>query len=183
MTWTREDYHRMGEAGIIAPTARVELIEGEVLTMSPIGPGHSSTVMLLDRYFHELLGDRALCRVQSPIVLGDDSEPEPDIAIVRPQPDFYRDRHPASGDVILVIEVSESSLTFDLVDKAALYARHGIPEYWVVDLNRNIVIVHRALSGLAYSSVTECDRSQQIAPAAFADASLDLREIMPGDRE
>jgi len=146
--------------------------------MSPIGPGHSSTVMLLDRFFQDALGGNALCRVQSPVALSEDSEPEPDIAIVRPDSKYYRDRHPAPADVLLIIEVADSSIDFDLYEKAGHYARYGILEYWVVDLNRNAVVVHRNPRGSAYETVTHQDQKQRFAPAAFPDALLDLGTIL-----
>jgi len=126
-------YHRMGETGILGPADRVELIAGEIIDMSPIGVLHAAIVDVLLRHFSRLVGESAVIRCQNPLRLNDLSEPEPDIAILRPRADFYTTAHPGPADVLLVIEVADTSLAYDLGTKVPLYARHGIPEVWVVD--------------------------------------------------
>lgn len=126
-------FHRMGEAGILGRDDRVELIDGEIIDMSPIGALHAAIVARLASYFSQRVGDKAVVWCQNPLRLDDISEPEPDIAILRPRADFYTTAHPGPADVLLVIEVADTSLAYDLGTKVPLYARHGIPEVWVID--------------------------------------------------
>jgi Uma2 family endonuclease len=126
-------FHRMGETGILGPADRVELIDGEIIDMSPIEVLHAAIVARLASYFSQQLGARAIVWCQNPLRLDDISEPEPDIVILRPRADFYTTAHPGPADVLLVIEVADSSLAYDLGTKVPLYARHGIPEVWVID--------------------------------------------------
>ena len=126
-------FHRMGETGILGPQDRVELIDGEIIDMSPIGVLHAAIVDVLARHFGRRAGELVFVRCQNPLRLDDISEPEPDIAILRPRADFYMTAHPGAADVLLVIEVADTSLAYDLGTKVPLYARHGIPEVWVID--------------------------------------------------
>jgi Uma2 family endonuclease len=126
-------FHRMGAAGILGPGDRVELIDGEIIDTSPIGVLHAALVARLASWFSQTLGRAAVVWCQNPLRLDDLSEPEPDIAILRPRADFYTTAHPGPADVLLVIEVSDTSLAYDLGRKVPLYARHGIPEVWVID--------------------------------------------------
>ena len=126
-------FHRMGETGILGPQDRVELIDGEIIDMSPIGVLHAAIVDVLARHFGRRTGESVFVRCQNPLRLDDISEPEPDIAILRPRADFYMTAHPGAADVLLVIEVADTSLAYDLGTKVPLYARHGIPEVWVID--------------------------------------------------
>jgi Uma2 family endonuclease len=130
---TVEDYHQMAAAGILGPDNRVELIAGEVLDMSPIGSLHAALVAALNDYLSRFAAGRLTVWSQNPIHLGDSSEPQPDIALVKPRPDFYAAAHPGPADTLLIVEVAESSLAYDLGIKVPLYARHGIPEVWVID--------------------------------------------------
>lgn len=126
-------FHRMGEAGILGPSDRVELIAGEIIDMSPIGAMHAAIVDVLARHFGRRAGESLFVRCQNPLRLDDLSEPEPDLAILRPRADCYTTAHPEAADVLLVIEVADTSLAYDLGTKVPLYARHGIPEVWVID--------------------------------------------------
>lgn len=132
---TVAQYHRMGEAGILRADARVELINGEIIDMAPTGSRHAGTVKQLARILIQVLGADALIGVQDPIVLDDESEPQPDLAVLRPRADFYKSSHPGPADVLLLIEVADSSLRYDRLIKVPLYARHGIAEVWLVDLD------------------------------------------------
>lgn len=134
------DYHRMGEIGILGEDDRVELIEGEIVAMPPIGSPHGGRVNRLNRLLSSAVGDRAVVAPQNPIVLSERSEPEPALALLRPRSDFYTASHPRAADALLVIEVSESSLDYDLQVKVPLYARYGIPEVWVVDIQDRQVL-------------------------------------------
>src|SRR5690349_24566351 len=130
---TVEEYYRMAEVGLLAPDARVELIDGEIIDMSPIGNPHISTVDRLLELLFFALNKRAIVRCQAPLVIGQYSAPEPDIAVLARRENFYADRHAGAGDTLLVIEVSETSLRYDLQTKMRLYARHGIRELWILD--------------------------------------------------
>ena len=126
-------FHQMGEVGILGPTDRVELIDGEIIDMSPIGVLHAAIVDVLARHFGRRAGESVFIRCQNPLRLDDISEPEPDIVILRPRADLYTTAHPGPADALLVIEVADTSLAYDLGTKVPLYARHGIPEVWVID--------------------------------------------------
>ena len=130
---TVADYHQMAESGILGSDDRVELIAGEVLDMSPIGSLHAALVRALARWLTDSAGPRAIVAVKDPIHLDDSSEPQPDIALLTPRPDYYAAAHPGPADTLLIVEVAESSLAYDLSVKVSLYARHGIPEVWVID--------------------------------------------------
>jgi Uma2 family endonuclease len=134
--FTVEQYHRMAEAGIFADGDRVELIEGEIIEMIPIGSRHAAWVDRLNDLLTSAIERRAIVRVQSPIWLGSHSEPQPDLAVLRRRADFYLDAHPQPGDVHLVIEVADTSADFDRTVKIPLYGRMGIPEAWLVDIAR-----------------------------------------------
>jgi Uma2 family endonuclease len=131
--FTREEYYRMGEAGLFAEE-RVELLGGEIITMPPQNPSHAGTTSGLATVIIRLLGANFTVRIQAPIVLNDWSEPEPDIAVCRLDPDSYRHAHPTASDILLLIEVAGSSLAYDRRRKVAAYAESGIPEYWIVNL-------------------------------------------------
>lgn len=128
------DYYRMGEAGILSPDARVELIEGEIIDMAPIGSRHAGTVERIAAALRQAIGARAMVRTQQPVSLDERSEPEPDVTVVRPRDDYYTSAHPRPDDVLLIVEVAEASLAYDREIKVPLYARHGIGEAWIVDL-------------------------------------------------
>lgn len=137
-------YHRMGETGILSPTDRTELINGEIIQMPPVGSPHIGAVIALNRLLSQAVPPSIIVSVQSPIRLGDQSEPEPDLALLRSRPDGYRTPPPPSAaDVLLIIEVSGSSLSYDRQDKLPLYARHGVQEVWIVDLAAGVVEVYR----------------------------------------
>lgn len=176
--FSRTDYHRMGQAGIIPPDARVELLDGEIIEMSPIGPRHGSLVDRLTAFFAQRVSGRAICRVQGPVTLGERSEPEPDLLLLENREDYYTSGHPGPGDVLLLIEVADTSVDLDLGAKLRAYAQAGIPEYWVFDLTRRVLIVHREPSGERYASVRELDRSATLAPAALADLELELGNLL-----
>ena len=124
----------MGETGALAPDARVELIDGEIVDMPPIGSVHAGIVNQLNRMLGQAVGDTAVVGVRNPVELSNRSEPEPDLTLLRPRDDFYKRAHPRPADVLLVIEVADSSLAWDHDVKRPLYARHGIPEVWIVDV-------------------------------------------------
>jgi Uma2 family endonuclease len=176
--FTAEDYHRMAEAGILGEDDRVELIEGQIVEMPPIGSPHSGTVTFLTGRLSRALGDRGIVSVQNPIRLSDISEPQPDVAILHPRRDFYRSSHPRPEDVLLLIEVAETSVDFDRSVKLPLYARVGIPEYWLVDLERGVLEVYRSPQEDRYAGVQELAARARVAPASLPDVELDVGEIL-----
>jgi Uma2 family endonuclease len=173
---TVEQYYRMGEVGLFAPDERVELIEGEIIDMAPIGVGHVYWVHRLATTLLTALGPRAMVRQQFPIHLGPYSEPQPDIAVVAPRADYYRAAHPTATDVLLLVEIADSTVRFDRQVKAPLCARHGIPELWVVDLVADRLHVYREpRDGIFTSATTEAFAAR--AAAAFPDVVIDLAPL------
>ena len=145
---TVEAFHRMGEAGILAADDRVELIDGEIIDMSPIGALHAALVDALVRHFGRHAGDAVVVRCQNPLRLDDVNQPEPDVAVLGTRPDFYTTAHPGPADVRLLVEVADTSLAYDLGVKVPLYARHGIPEVWVIDVaTRRTTLFRRPTDG------------------------------------
>jgi Uma2 family endonuclease len=141
--YTVEEYRRMATAGILGEDDRVELIQGEVIDMAPTGSLHAGTVFQLARALAKGVGEDAFVWVQSPVVLADHSEPQPDLALLRPRADLYKRSLPSAVDVLLVVEVAESSLAYDRDVKLPIYAAHGIPEAWLVDLQGGVLTIHR----------------------------------------
>lgn len=137
------DFYQMAEAGIFDEGDRVELLAGEIVEMTPIGSRHAACVNRLHRMFHDRLGSSAIVSVQNPVRLDDHSEPQPDVTVVRSREDFYRDAHPGPPDVLLVVEVADTSADIDRQVKVPLYARAGIPEVWVIDLEGRFVDVYQ----------------------------------------
>ena len=175
---TVEEYKRMIAANVWPEDERLELIEGELVRMSPINAPHAAAVKRLTELLRDQLGKRALVGVQDPIVLDDQSEPEPDISVLRRRADYYADAHPSPADVLLIIEVSDTTLENDRDVKAHLYARAGIPETWVVDLNGDRVIVFRDLEGGEYTRMESVRRGAEITPTAFPDITLRVDDIL-----
>jgi len=160
------DYHRMGETGILGPELRTELIDGEIIEMPPIGHPHAGTVDLLADRLREAVGKRALVRVQNPIRLDDHSEPLPDIALLQPRADYYRNGHPGPEEVLLLIEVADRSLAYDRNVKLPRYARAGIAETWLVDLGGRELTLHRRPGPGGYQEIS--------AVAALASVAVPL---------
>ena len=172
--FTVEEYHRLGEAGIFSEDDRVELIEGEIIDMAPIGTKHAECVSRLTRLF--VRGVEARVRVQDPILLGSGNEPQPDIAIVRNR--SYATAHPGPEDVLLLIEVADTSLAYDRSTKIPLYARHGIPEVWLVDLAGRAVEVFRQPSAEGYLNMSRHGPGDQIRPALLEEIEIDPADAL-----
>jgi len=174
---TVADFRRMGETGILREDARVELIEGEIIDMSPIGSTHAGTINRLIQLFHVAFGQSAVLSIQNPLNLGMHSEPQPDLAVLRPREDFYTSSHPRSEDVLLLVEVCESSLRYDRETKLPLYARHGIPEVWLVDVAQQQLSLFRAPEGEVYRDVTSPAALGVLTPEHLPSANVNLSRL------
>jgi Uma2 family endonuclease len=173
-----DDYHRMAEIGILNEDSRVELIEGEIIEMSPIGPWHQSGVDILNERFVQALAGRAIVRTQGSVRLNQRLEPQPDLALLRWRPDRYRGVYAGPSDIFLLVEVADSSLAYDREVKSRLYARSGIPEYWLIDVNGRCVTVQREPGARGYRAVTELRGADQVSPLAFPELALTVEEIV-----
>ena len=176
--FTVDEYHRMLETAILREGERIELIRGELIQKMTIGPGHVGCVSFLNERLVGRLADRTLLSVGGPIVILPDSEPEPDITLLKRRPDFYRRAHPRPEDVLLVVEVADSSCRYDRNVKRPLYAEAGIAEYWIVDLVGELVEIHRQPEGGAYRHVERIGRGSSVSPQAFPDVVLTVDEIL-----
>ena len=172
---TVDDYYRMAEVGLLAPDARVELIEGEIIDMAPIGAQHGATVDLLAERLVPAAKEAAIVRVQGAIRLGTRSEPQPDIAVLKRRPDRYAKTQPSASDVLLVIEVGDATLRYDLEVKTPLYASHGIPEYWVIDVAARRVHAFRAPVEGAFTQAAVVERGALRVSALGID--LEIAEL------
>jgi Uma2 family endonuclease len=177
---TVSDYYRMAEVGILAPDARVELIDGEIFDMAPPGSQHAAAVLRLTEILVRSVADDAMVLVQNPVRLSELSEPQPDLALLKRREDFYSGNHPGPADTLLVIEVADSSLRFDRDTKAALYATHGIPEMWLVDLRGRRLVRHRLPEQGSYSEIDEPELGSPIRISALSGISVDLRLLFGG---
>jgi len=171
---TISDYHRMGEVGILHEDARVELIDGELIDRAPIGSRHAGTVLQLSRVLIFAVGGRAYVSTQNPVLLGEHSEPQPDIALLRPRDDFYKSTHPRPDDVLLIVEVADASLRYDREIKIPLYARHGIPEVWLVDVENAQFSIFLTPGGQGYQDIRLRASLTAVAPSLLPDIFLDL---------
>ncbi|MEJ1963386.1 MAG: Uma2 family endonuclease [Gammaproteobacteria bacterium] len=174
---TVDEYYRMAEVGLLAPDARVELIEGEIIDMPPIGSRHAAAVDQLVRLLDRAIGERAIVRCQSSVRLGDFSEPQPDLALLAPRTDFYRNAHPTAADTLLVIEVSDTSLRHDLSTRMSFYARHGISELWVIDVEGRRLHVFRSPAGSSYAEISSSKTLGSVPIASLPGLSLDLSSL------
>jgi Uma2 family endonuclease len=173
-----KEYYRMAETGVLRPDARVELLDGRIIDMSPIGPFHGGLVNRLIRLFGKLSNGRWMMSAQNPLRLDDHSEPEPDFMLLKPSPDDYTSRHPEPEDVFLLIEVAEASLDFDRKEKLPAYGRAGIAEVWIVNLRNQTVEVYREPHFTGYGSKTILHTGDQAVPQAFPDAAVNVAELL-----
>jgi Uma2 family endonuclease len=175
--FTRAEYHRMAEVGIFGEDDRVELIQGEIVEMSPPGRRHAAFVGSLTQLLAVHLAGRALVWVQNPVVLTADTEPQPDLAVLRQRPVPYKEREAHAEDVLSLIEVADASLAYDRSTKLRLYAEAGIPEYWVVDCAAEAVEVYRDPGSDGYRDVTRVGGTATLRLHAFPDVELTTPEI------
>ena len=179
--FTVDEYYKMAEVGILRPDEKVQLVEGIIVQMPAICPRHAFNVGRVTRLLGGRLGERAEIRTQNPIHLSDGSEPEPDVALVQPHADesrTYEKRHPTPEETFLVVEIADSTLSFDLGTKAASYARHGVGELWVIDLQGHVLVVHREPTAEGYARFDTLARGDSISPLAFPDVTFTVDEVL-----
>ena len=176
--FTRDDFHRMGEAGVFKSGVRVELIDGEIIEMNPIGRPHRSCVDRLTDILVPSVRSSAIVRVQRSIALGDYGEPEPDLTLLRRRTDFYAESDETPEDILLVIEVADTSESYDRRTKAPLYARNGVPELWIVDLNRTRITRYLDPTPSGYSTTRFYRRGESLSPLAFPNLTISVDDIL-----
>lgn len=172
------EYYRMTEAGILSAGDRVELIDGEVIEMSPIGSRHAACVDRLNKFLNKLVAEDVIVRVQNPIVLDDYSEPQPDISLLRPHADFYAQEHPTPADVLLVVEVADSSTQFDREIKLLLYAQAMLPEVWLVNLPDDTIERYSQPANGAYQIAQTLKRGEVLISTMILSLNLDVAAIL-----
>jgi Uma2 family endonuclease len=176
--FTVDEYYRMAEAGILRSDDRVELLDGDVIVISPIGSHHGSVSKRLNALLQQFYGGRAIISPADPVHLDDHSEPQPDYTLLRPRDDFYRSAHPTQADVYLTIEIMDSSARYDRGKKLAKYARSGLAEVWLVDIGRERIEVYRSPNGEDYDEKRTLARGESLTPEAFPDSALDVAAIL-----
>ena len=176
--FTVDEYYEMARAGILTESERVELIEGEIVELFPNGSRHQATIDGLAYLFVNAVGDRARVRIHGPLRLAEITEPQPDVQLLAPQDDFYVDGHPTQLDVLLVVEVADTSLAYDRNDKAAVYSMRGVPELWILDVNRPRLFVMREPAELGYRVVMEFEAGDAIVPLALPDLSFAVADLL-----
>jgi Uma2 family endonuclease len=177
--FTVAEYYQMAEAGILNEDDRVELLEGEIVEMAPIGSRHASCVTKLIMLFCSHVTGRAVVWAQNPVRLGELSEPQPDVALLRPRPDGYAGGHPRPEDVLLLVEVGDTTAGWDRRHKLPLYASAGVSELWLVDLVAATVHVCRRPEDGAYGEVRVAEPGHRLGPEAFPDVSIDPGDFLP----
>ena len=177
--FTVAEYYRMAEVGVLGPNERLELIEGDIIVMAPIGPGHAGSVDIIGNLFVRKLGEQFIVRSQNPIHLDDGSEPQPDIVVARLRRDYYTAAHPTPADILLIVEVAQSSLEYDRDIKAHLYGRNGIPETWVKNLHEDCIERFTEPGPDGYAQHTIHRRRETITPVPFPDLELAVDDLLP----
>jgi Uma2 family endonuclease len=176
--FTVAEFERMGEAGVFTKDARLELIEGEIIEMSPIGSRHAACVKFLSRFLNRTVGDIALVSTQDPIRLNDFSEPEPDLALLRLRDDFYRDAHPTPADVLLIIEVADTTLAYDRQVKVPLYAKAGVAETWVVNLTDEQIEVYAEPADDTYQTIVNFRRGETARAHTISNLAVNVADVL-----
>ncbi len=176
--FTIDEYHQMAQAGILTDDDRVELVNGEIIEMSPISPNHAGAVNRISRLFNQKVDDTVIVSVQNPIQLNDYSEPQPDIALLKLRDDFYVQDHPHPEDVFLVVEVAESSTVRDRIVKMPAYANALIAELWIVDLQQDLIEIYSDPVNGAYQSIRQTHRGETLAPQSLPLIILKAEDIL-----
>ena len=176
--FTVDEYHRMAETAILHEDDRVELLDGQIVQMTPIGLRHAASVTGLTELLAPLASGQATLRIQNPLTLFEDQEPQPDVALVRYRADRYRTGHPRAADTLLVIEVADTSVESDRQRKIPLYARAGIPEAWLVNLPEDAIEIYREPTAGAYTTLRTARRGETVSPLAFPGLMLRVDDIL-----
>jgi Uma2 family endonuclease len=176
--FTVQEYHLMGEAGILSEDDRVELIEGEIVQMAAIGTRHASSVKRLIAVFSDLDRKRAIIGAQDPIQLTERTEPQPDVVLLQPRADYYATAHSVPSEVLLLVEVSDRTIDFDRDVKVPNYARSGIQEVWLWDLEVNCLEVYRFPTANGYTSIQKIQRGEMVSPLAFPELEVSVDFIL-----
>lgn len=176
--FTADEYHKLVPAGVLREDDRVELIHGEIVWMEPIGREHASCTDYLDDEFHSIPRQRVHVRNQGPVTLSAHDEPQPDISLLRRRPDRYRAKGPSPEDMLLAVEVSDSTLSFDRRTKIPLYAAAGVREAWIVNIPEQCIEVYRKPSRRGYREVKRYRRGDSVSPLAFPDFSLRVDDVL-----
>ena len=177
--FTVAEYYKMAEVGILKPDERVQLIEGEIIVMAPVGPEHAWDVAVSVRVFSRLADDRFFVQIQNPVHLNDGSEPEPDVMLMRLRPEGYGKAHPTPADVLLVIEIADSTLAYDRNVKAHIYGRNGIPETWVKNLPEDCIERFTEPGPDGYAQHTIHRRGETLTPVSLPDLELAVDDLLP----
>lgn len=175
---TVEEYHKMGETGIISPDEEVELIEGQIIEKPMKGTTHSAVNKYLEKLLENSLGDAALVRVQYPVRLDNYSEPEPDIAVVKPDDLYYASHHPTPPEIYLIVEIADTTLKRDTEFKANVYAKAGINDYWVLDISNRQLYVFREPTPTGYQNQQILSDDSSISPVAFPNITINVSEML-----
>jgi Uma2 family endonuclease len=176
--FTVDEYYRMAEAGILSRRQRTELINGEIIEMSPMKARHAAVVTRVNELFIPAVKGKALLRPQLPLRLNDFNEPEPDIVLLKPRQDSYASRHPGPSDVFLVVEIADSSLKYDRDVKLPLYATSRIPEVWIVDLRSDTLLVYRQPAGKTYKIALRYRESDRVSCLKFPQVEVGVDDIL-----
>jgi Uma2 family endonuclease len=169
---------QLAKLGFLGIDERVELVQGEIVEMSPIGEGHASSVMRLTSLLSTTIGQQAIVNIQNPVQLDEETLLQPDVALLRPRDDFYSKRHPSTEDILLVIEVSDSTLQYDRRVKTALYGAAGVMEYWIINLQKRQIEVHREPQPDGYRAMTRYAPGETLSPLAYPDVVLAVDDIL-----
>ena len=176
--FTVDEYYKMGEIGVLRDNVRTELINGEVIEMSPMGARHASAIARITEFMVPLLKGKAQLRSLMPLRLDDFNEPQPDLCFVRPRQDFYGTKHPGSGDTLLAIEVLEPSLPYDRDVKYGVYASARLPEFWIVDVSGDVLMIFRDPSKGAYKTELTLHRGESITALAFPEIEIAVADLL-----
>lgn len=176
--FTVEEYHYFIEQGVFKPEERLELIEGELIEMSPIGKRHAGSVDFIADFLRKIISDNAIVRVQNPIVLDDFSEPQPDVCLLKRREDFYRQTDAVAKDALLVVEVADTTVKYDREVKFPRYAANGIGEAWLIDLENDRVEIHSEPTALGYSLVKILHRGQTAQSTVLPQIEISVEEIL-----
>jgi len=173
-----DEYYRMAEVGLLSPDDRIELIEGEIVEMSPIGRTRAGTVNRASAFLNRQLGDTVIVSVQNPVRLNDFSEPQPDLALLKPRKDFYSNSHPAPEDVLVMVAVADTSANYDRNVKLPLYARAGIPEAWLMVLPKEVIEVHSQPKNGKYQKVQRLKRGKTLVSTTIPGLSCKIEDLL-----